>query len=160
MLLDNWGNFQIVLPSPQYSVVQTNANFYAGGAYQNSNGTLLPANLTGPHGTGAGDVKVQLSDGTGTSVPAAFDATGGLTAAPAGIATLSSGTSTVSSSSACTPSATCVYKLTNCGLNSSTAIGTLSIGTVVLGSSFVINSESPTATVVTGDKSLVCWQIN
>jgi hypothetical protein len=125
------------------------------------NGNLaLPSTLTGYHGTGAGDVKVQLSDGTGTSVPAAFDATGGLTAAPAGIATLSSGTVTVSNSAACAPSSTCVYKLTNCGLNSSTAIGTLSIGTVTAGTSFVINSESSTATVVTGDKSVVCWQIN
>jgi hypothetical protein len=129
-------------------------------SYANSNGILLPFTLTGYHGTGAGDVKVQLSDGTGTSVPAAFDATGGLTAAPAGIATLSSGTVTVSNSTACTPSSTCVYNLTNCGLNSSTAIGTLSIGTVAPGSSFVINSESSTAIVVTGDKSIVCWQIN
>ncbi|MGO9316445.1 MAG: hypothetical protein ACLPXT_12410 [Terracidiphilus sp.] len=46
----------------------------------NNNGTLLPSTLTGYHGTGAGDVKVQLSDGTGTSTHlAAFDANGGLT---------------------------------------------------------------------------------
>jgi hypothetical protein len=77
-----------------------------------------------------------------------------------GSATLSSGTKTVSNAAACTPSATCVYKLTNCGLNSSTAIGTLSIGTVSAGTSFVINSESSAAAVVTGDKSVVCWQIN
>jgi hypothetical protein len=160
MFLDTYGNLHIGLPSSQFSDVVTNANFYAGNAYVNANGTLLPGTLTGFHGTGAGDVKVQFSDGTGTSVAAAFDATGGLTAAPAGIATLSSGTTTVSSSSACTPSATCVYKLTNCGLNTSTAIGTLSIGTVAAGSSFVINSESSTATVVTGDKSVACWQIN
>ncbi len=41
---------------------------------------VIPTTATGYHGTGAGDVKVQLSDGTGTSGHvAAFDANGGLT---------------------------------------------------------------------------------
>jgi hypothetical protein len=40
----------------------------------------IPSTATGYHGTGAGDVKVQLSDGTGTSgYVAVYDATGGLT---------------------------------------------------------------------------------
>jgi hypothetical protein len=42
--------------------------------------TVIPSTVTGFHGTGAGDVAVQLSDGTGTSGhPAVFDATGGIT---------------------------------------------------------------------------------
>jgi hypothetical protein len=54
--------------------------FNANCGLANNNGTLLPSTLTGYHGTGAGDVKVQLSDGTGTSTHlAAFDANGGLT---------------------------------------------------------------------------------
>lgn len=76
-----------------------------------------------------------------------------------GYATLSSGTVTVSNTAACTPSATCVYKLTNCGINSSAAIGTLSVGTVVAGTSFVINSETALAALAV-DNSKVCWQIN
>ena len=41
---------------------------------------VIPTTATGYHGTGAGDVKVQLSDGTGTSGHVAtYDATGGLT---------------------------------------------------------------------------------
>lgn len=75
-------------------------------------------------------------------------------------ATLTSGTVTVSNSAACTPSVTCVYKLANCGKNASTGIGTLSIGTVSAGTSFVINSLGPTGSVLTTDASTVCWQIN
>jgi hypothetical protein len=42
-------------------------------------GTVIPAAATGYHGTGSGDVKVQLSDGTGTFTHVAvFDANGGL----------------------------------------------------------------------------------
>jgi hypothetical protein len=77
-----------------------------------------------------------------------------------GVASLSSGTVTVSNSAACTVGGTCIYKLTNCGPNASTAIGTPSIGTIVAGTSFVINSLSATNTVVTGDVSTICWQIN
>ncbi len=118
--------------------------------------------MTGNNGTG---VYVQHSDGTGTVGHfAVYASDGSTTNGPAqstyGYATLASGTVTVSNSAACTPSATCVYKLANCGVNGSTAIGTLSIGTVSAGTSFVINSESATATVVTGDTSNVCWQIN
>jgi len=76
------------------------------------------------------------------------------------VATLAAGTVTITNAAACVPGSTCIYRLTNCGVNASTAIGTLAIGTVVAGTSFVINSESATATVVTGDLSTVCWQVN
>jgi hypothetical protein len=76
-----------------------------------------------------------------------------------GIATLSSGTITVSNSAACTPSATCVYKLTNCSLNGSAVVGVPSVGTVSVGTSFVINSLTALAAVST-DTSKICWQIN
>ena len=76
-----------------------------------------------------------------------------------GIATLSSGSVTVSNHNACTPSATCVYKLANCALNGSVAIGVPAIGTVVAGTSFVINSYTAIAGVA-ADSSKICWQIN
>jgi hypothetical protein len=85
----------------------------------------------------------------------------GTLAGAAGLATLTSGTSgTISNAAACTASSSCVYKFTNCGPNSSTAIGTPSLGTVVAGTSFVINSLTAINTVVTGDASNICWQIN
>lgn len=77
-----------------------------------------------------------------------------------GIATLASGTVTVTTPFACTPGSTCSYKLSNCGKNASTAIGVPTLGTVTAGTSFVINSESAVAAVVTGDLSSACWQIN
>ena len=77
-----------------------------------------------------------------------------------GVATLSSGTVTVSNTAACTPSAaSCSYKLTNCGLNGSTAVGVPAIGTVSVGTSFVINSYTAIAGVA-ADSSKICWQIN
>ena len=76
-----------------------------------------------------------------------------------GIQALTSGTATVSNAAACTPSATCVYKLTNCGLNGSTVVGVPSVGTVSVGTSFVINSLTAIAGV-SGDTSNICWQIN
>jgi hypothetical protein len=77
-----------------------------------------------------------------------------------GSVALVSGTTTISSTASCVLGTSCQYKLTNCKPNASTAIGTLSIGTIVAGTSFVINSLSPTNTVLTGDVSTVCWQIN
>jgi len=82
------------------------------------------------------------------------------TATYTGKATLSSGTATVSTTGACASSSTCTYKLANCGVNASSAIGTLSVGTVSAGTSFVINSLTAAASVATGDASSVCWQIN
>jgi hypothetical protein len=110
--------------------------------YANANGTLLPSTATGNTGSSTG--KVSLVPGT-----EAF-----------GIAVLSSGTITVSNGAACIPSATCVYKLTRCVANASTAVGVPSIGTVVAGTSFVITAETSANTIETGDQSSVCWQIN
>jgi hypothetical protein len=114
---------------------------YLQGNIHNSTVLVIPSTATGYTGTTIG--KISLVPGT-----EAF-----------GYATLSSGTVTVSNAAACTPSATCVYKLTNCGTNSSTAIGTLSVGTVVAGTSFVINSETLLAALAI-DNSTICWQIN
>lgn len=77
-----------------------------------------------------------------------------------GSVTLSSGTFTVNTTQACTHSATCIYKLTNCGSGASSGIGVLSVGTVVNGTSFVINSLNSSNAAATGDVSTVCWQIN
>jgi len=72
-----------------------------------------------------------------------------------GRTSLVGGTQTVSSSAAATLGN---YILTNCA-PSGTAIGVLTIGTIVPGTSFVINSISSTNTLVTGDTSTVCWAI-
>ena len=78
-----------------------------------------------------------------------------------GFVTLVAGTATVSNVSACTVSASCVYSLTNCGPAGSTTFpGTLAIGTITPGTSFVINSLNTTNAVVTTDTSKVCWKIN
>ena len=76
-----------------------------------------------------------------------------------GFSTLTAGAATVSTTAACAPSATCVYKLTNCGKNSSTVIGVPAVGTVVVGTSFVIDSYTAAAAVA-ADTSSICWQIN
>ena len=85
--------------------------------------------------------------------------TGGPPTVTRGWATLTNGTTTVNTVAACTPSTTCTYHLTNCGLNSSTAIGVPSVGTIVSGSYFVINSYTALAAIAM-DSSNVCWQIN
>jgi hypothetical protein len=55
-------------------------SIHINGSLINANGTLLSSSLTGAHGAPASDVKVQLSDGTGTSGYAAvYDTNGGLT---------------------------------------------------------------------------------
>ena len=61
----------------------------------NNAAVVLPPSLTGYHGTGSGDVKVQLSDGTGTlNHLAIFNATGGLTdgGSGAGVSSINSTT--------------------------------------------------------------------
>jgi hypothetical protein len=77
-----------------------------------------------------------------------------------GSATLASGTATVSTPGACIPSATCVYTLTRCVGNSSTAVGVPTVGTISAGTSFVINSLGAANSVLTGDLASVCWRIN
>jgi hypothetical protein len=111
-----------------------------------------------PHQLGAGGC-VQATAGTGTVTATGVNC-GATYTVTGGTATLASGTATVTSSASCAVGTGCVYKLTNCGLNGSTAVGVPVIGTVTAGTSFVINSESAAATVVTGDTSKVCWQIN
>ena len=71
---------------------------------------------------------------------------GGLSAA------MTAGSVTITTPSACTPSLTCHYSLTRCV--SGGTVGSLGIGTVTAGTSFVINSSSAT------DTSQVCWRIN
>ena len=79
-----------------------------------------------------------------------------------GYTTLSSGVSSAqSTSAACAPSTTCVYHLTNCGINSSSAIGILEVTGVSAGSSFTITAVNPTSGATqTNDNSHVCWAIN
>jgi hypothetical protein len=112
------------------------------GNFINANGTVIPSTATGNTGVSTGKLSL---------VPGSEDF---------GYATLTSGTVTVSDTLTCTPSATCIYKLTRCAVNSSTVIGELSIGTVTSGTSFVINSLTAANIVATGDLSSVCWQIN
>lgn len=75
-----------------------------------------------------------------------------------GVATLVSGAATVTTPASCSPSATCSYKLTNCG-GGSAVVGTLSLGTVTAGTSFVVDSLTALG-AVSADTSLVCWQVN
>ena len=80
-----------------------------------------------------------------------------------GFSTLSSGlTPAIATALACTPSATCVYTIANCGLNSSTAVGTLSINPslVIAGTSFQIQSLTAAAGQQTSDNSKVCWNLS
>ena len=87
-------------------------------------------------------------------------AAGYITGSISGSVTLVSGTATVSTTAACAVGTSCNYSLTNCSKNASAGIGTLSVGTISAGTSFVINSLSPVAAVLTTDASTVCWQIN
>jgi hypothetical protein len=77
-----------------------------------------------------------------------------------GLATLSSGTVTVSTTAACPPGASCVYTLTDCGASGSTLGARFGVGTVVAGTSFVIDAWSTSKAVVTTDNSSVCWAIH
>lgn len=130
-----------------------NVTFVAGSS---ANISFLPATIPPKsgltiYGEIQGGTTYYLSTG-GFSLPG--NANSGLSAA------LSSGTATVNTVSACTPSSTCVYKLTECLLNGSTGTGTLQVGTISAGVSFVINSMGPTATPLATDTSQVCWEIN
>ena len=71
-----------------------------------------------------------------------------------GVSTLVSGTVTVANTSV--TASTRIF-LSRQSANSSTGIGSLSVGTVTAGTSFVINALSSTNTVVTGDTSIVAW---
>lgn len=74
-----------------------------------------------------------------------------------GTTTLTAGTATVSTTAI---TASSIVLLTRQVANSSTAIGVPTKGTVVAGTSFVINALNPTdATVQTNDVSTIGWQI-
>jgi hypothetical protein len=74
-----------------------------------------------------------------------------------GTATLVAGTATVNTTFV-TPGSKIF--LTNIAINASTAIGVLTVGTIVSGTSFVINSRTAgAATVQAGDASTVAWSI-
>ncbi|MDE2101025.1 MAG: hypothetical protein KGL39_27510 [Patescibacteria group bacterium] len=122
-------------------------------SYSIGGSVVIPNSTTGPHGNGA---KIQFSDNTGTAGHyAKYDANGNVTdggATAAGTATLVAGTVTVSNSAACAIGSTCHYQLTHCVAGGT--VGTLSVGTITAGTSFVINSSSAT------DTSQICWQIN
>jgi hypothetical protein len=77
-----------------------------------------------------------------------------------GVGVLVGGTVTVATASACAQGANCRYYFTNCGPNSSTAIGTPSLGTVTVGTSFVITSLTAANATAAGDVSTICWRIN
>ena len=74
----------------------------------------------------------------------------------ANVATLTSGTVTVSNTRV---TAASKIRLTRQAKNSSTAIGSLNVGTISAGTSFVIQSLKSDATVETGDASTVLWEI-
>jgi hypothetical protein len=127
--------------------------------YGDGYSATLPVLLSGaPVGT----TTISHVYGIGQDTQGNFSINGTLKATPAiaGTATLTGGTATVSASAACSPSAACIYKLTNCGRNSSTRIGMLSIGSVTVGNSFVIDSLNNSSGIERGDGSTVCWQIN
>lgn len=78
-----------------------------------------------------------------------------------GTATLASGiTPAISTTAACSPSSSCVYEFTHCGVNSSTTIGTLNLTGFTPGTSFTIISLTAAGAQSTGDQSTVCWRIN
>jgi hypothetical protein len=120
--------------------------------------------LSGVSVTAVGNNAAYLpTNGTAVDTPAPAVAIGNLggqfiTNANEGVATLLNGTVTVNSSAALAVG-TAIYTLNNCG-NSGSAIGVPSLGTVTVGTSFVINSISATNTIVTGDNSKVCWFIH
>jgi hypothetical protein len=71
-----------------------------------------------------------------------------------GTATLVAGTVTVSNTSI---TANTMIVLSRKSINSSTAIGTLTVGTITAGTSFVINSLQSNATTQTSDVSIVWY---
>lgn len=152
----SWTGVDIITPGAgctSNGTITATASTYETGLVHRTNGsttwtdTGAPGDNTTPSSTGVLGPNIFVNIGVG-SVPTF------------GLATLASGTVTVSTAAACTPSATCVYNLTRCVANASTGAGVPSVGTVSAGTSFVINAESSTLTVVTGDLASVCWRIN
>jgi hypothetical protein len=120
-----------------------------------SGGVSHVVNLTAPL-TGTGGFTASLPVLTANSTLAITPGTQAW-----GLAVLVAGTVTISNTAACTPNGTtCSYQLTRCAPNASTGIGSLSVGTVVSSTSFVVNALSPTNTVLATDLSSICWRIN
>jgi hypothetical protein len=129
------------------AIWMTDSHWHCLGVFQNFSSSvagLAPA-------SGGGTTNFLRADGTWASP---------LSTPARGTATLISGTVTVSNSAACSVGSACIYKLTNCGTNSSVGIGLPTIGTITAGTSFVINSVSAADAIVTTDVSTICWQIN
>lgn len=125
--------------------------------YQFNGGTVLaPSFNAQTSGYQVGGIPVILGTSLGSHGPAAGYILSGIS----GSVALVSGTATVSTTAACTVGTNCNYSLTRCAANSSTGIGSLSVGTITAGTSFVINSLSTVGAVLTTDASTVCWQIN
>jgi hypothetical protein len=117
--------------------------------------------------TGTGGYAQETTSAAKTSGDlASYDANGnvvdsGVHSPVFGMVTLVSGTYTVSTTAACTPNGTtCNIQLTRCIGNGSSAVGVPTVSTVVVGTSFIINSYSSVASVATGDIASVCWRIN
>jgi hypothetical protein len=118
------------------SRVMNAPTFNATTAYKMNTNTILPSILNGYHGSGAGDVKTQLSDGTGISGHvAAFDATGGLTDGGSGgtVSSASLATTAAASNMVTIPGATssshCSLTPTNSGAALDLGAGTAYVST-------------------------------
>lgn len=78
------------------------------------------------------------------------------TGAKQGTATLSAGTVTIATTEV---RAGDIILVTRTGLNSSPAVGNLTVGTITAGTSFVVNSESAVGALVNTDVSQFFWKI-
>lgn len=102
-------------------------------------------------------ILIQRKDSTtGQYSPRMLPASAVVTNARVGTATLVAGTVTVSDTSI---TANTMIILSRKSINSSTAIGTLTVGTITAGASFVINSLQSNATVQTNDVSIVWYSL-
>lgn len=102
-------------------------------------------------------VLVQRRDSTtGQYSPRMLPVSAMVTNARTGTATLTAGTVTVSDTSI---TANTVILLSRKSISTSTAIGTLTVGTITAGASFVINSLQSNATTQTNDVSVVWYTL-
>jgi hypothetical protein len=94
----------------------------------------------------------------GAAMPIAQFGTGlvAVNIAQGGASTLVNGTVTVSNGLATASTRILVSRQ---GINASSAMGSIAVGTITDGTSFVINSLSSTGAVVAGDQSSIYWEI-
>ena len=114
--------------------------------YYNANGLLLPSTLTGYHGTTG--TKVQVSDSTGTSGPAFFDANGNTTATPV-YGKLLANCGTMTTTAAANDSLSCAWVTTssNCTITqSNSTVVAWTYYTPTAGSVEVFHAATPSAT--------------